>query len=498
MRYPRGLRAKMAMSYVAVTAAAVIAVEAVGISLLLSSGQAQTDLATAAEITAADQADHVAFLWAKAGESFAASHFPVYTTTAEPRPGQAVPDSGGGVRIGPSGLPWTPGDTPTTAAVLVSTTGTVLASSFPAQYPAGSHARLPYQPARQFYPSGRTQGPAAVAWAAAAVTSGTGAFAGTGQPSLLGSVYVQVPARAQLTTPPRDVSRWLWAGALILVFVLVLGAAFGLLSTRSLITRVRRLAGMSRQVAAGVLDQRVQVTGHDELAGLEQSFNDMARQLQDSVAAASRLADASARQAERARIARELHDSVSQHLFSLNLLASGLRRALPPGADTRSEVEAMQHTARTAMREMQALLLEMRPVALAEAGLVPALAALASDYRSRLGIAVSFDSDPAVRAPGDVEHAILRIAQEAVGNAVKHAHAARIDIHLYQNEDEDEVALQVRDDGTGFDPERARSGGGMGLAMMAERATQADGSVTVQTAPGHGTIVTARLPVNTA
>lgn len=496
MRYPRGLRAKMAMSYVAVTAAAVIAVEAVGISLLLSSGRAQTDLATAAETTAANQAGHVAFMWAKAGESFAVSTFPVYTTTAEPRPGQAVPDSGGGVRIGPCGLPWAPGDTPTTATVLVSTAGTVLASSFPAQYPVGSHAQLPYQPSRQFYPSGRTQGPAAVAWAAAAVTSGTGAFARTGQPSFLGSVYVQVPARAQLTTPPPDVTRWLWAGALLLVFVLVLGAAFGLLSTRSLITRVRRLAGMSRQVAAGVLDQRVQVTGHDELAGLERSFNDMARQLQDSVAAAGRLADANARQAERGRIARELHDSVSQHLFSLNLLASGLRRALPPGAGTQPEVEAMQHTARTAMREMQALLLDMRPVALAEAGLVPALAALASDYRSRLGIAVSFDSDPAVRAPGDVEHALLRIAQEAVGNAVKHAHATGIDIHLYQ--DEDEVALRVRDDGTGFDPERARSGGGMGLAMMAERATQADGSVTVQTAPGHGTTVTARLPVNTA
>lgn len=496
MRYPRGLQAKMAVSYVAVTAAAVIAVEAVGISLLLSAGRAQADLAAAAETTAADQAGRVSFLWGKAGESFAVSHFPAYTATTEPRPGQALPDSGGGVRIGPCGLPWAPGDTPTTAAVLVSTAGMVLASSFPAQYPVGSHAQLPYQPARQFYPSGRTQGPAAVAWAAAAVTSGTGVFAGTGQPSLLGSVYVQVPARAQLTTPPPDVTRWLWAGALILVVVLGLGAAFGLLSTRSLITRVRRLAGMSRQVAAGVLDQRVQVTGHDELAGLEQSFNDMAGQLQDSVAAASRLADANARQAERGRIARELHDSVSQHLFSLSLLASGLRRALPPGANVQREVEAMHHTSKTAMREMQALLLELRPVALAEAGLAAALAALASDYRSRLGIAVSFDSDPAVCAPGDVEHAILRIAQEAVGNAVKHAHATRIDIHLYQ--DEDEVAVAVRDDGSGFDPERARSGGGMGLAMMAERAAQAGGSVTVRTSPGHGTTVTARLPVNTA
>jgi signal transduction histidine kinase len=492
MPYPRGLRAKMALSYVAVTAAAVIAVEAVGVGLLLTSRQAQPDLATAAETTAAVQADRVAFLWAKAGESFAASHFPVYTTTAEPRPGQAIPDSAGGIAIGPSGLPWTPGDTPTTAAVLVSTTGTVLASSFPAQYPVGSRARLPYQPGRQFYPSGRTHGPAAVAWAAAAVTSGTGAFAETGQPSFLASVYVQVPAAAQLTAPPPDVTRWLWAGALILLFVLALGAAFGLLSTRSLIIRVRRLARMSRQVAAGVLDQRLRVTGQDELAGLERSFNDMAGQLQDSVDAARRLADASARQAERGRIARELHDSVSQHLFSLHLLASGLRRALPPGADTQREVEAMQHTARTAMREMQALLLELRPVALAEAGLGTALAGLASDYRSRLGIAVSVESDP-VPAPAHVEHAILRIAQEAVGNAVKHAHATRIDIRLSRHGSD--VALQVRDDGTGFDPERPRSGG-MGLAMMTERATEAGGSVTVQTSPGRGTTVTARLPAD--
>jgi signal transduction histidine kinase len=496
MIYPRGLQAKMALSYVAVTAAAVIVVEAVGIGLLLSSGQTQADLPTAAETTAARQADQAALMWNKAGETFAVSHFPAYTTTADPRPGQAIPDSGGGVQISPCRLPWTPGDTATTAVVLVNITGTVLATSFPAQYPVGSHAQLPYQPARQFYPSGRTEGPAAVAWAAAAVvTTGTGVSAKTGQPPFFGSVYVQIPAHAQLATPQPDVTRWLWAGALILVFVLVLGAAFGLLSTRPLIIRVRRLAGMSRQVAAGILDQRVQVTGQDELAGLERSFNDMAGQLQNSVEAASRLADANARQAERGRIARELHDSVSQDLFSLHLLASGLRRALPPRADTQREVEAMEHTARTAMREMQALLLELRPVALAEAGLAAALAGLASDYRSRLGISVSVDSAP-VRAPAHVEHAILRIAQESVGNAVKHAHATRIDVHLDRHGGE--VVLQIRDDGTGFDPERARSGGGMGLAMMAERATEAGGSITVQTSPGHGTTVTARLPASTA
>jgi signal transduction histidine kinase len=110
----------------------------------------------------------------------------------------------------------------------------------------------------------------------------------------------------------------------------------------------------------------------------------MAERLDAAMAAERQLAGAG----ERARIARELHDSISQDLFSLRLLAGGLRKALPAGSPLQPQVETMEQTASGTMHEMQALLLELRPVALADAGLVPALEELCRAYRDRLGVTV--------------------------------------------------------------------------------------------------------------
>ena len=141
-------------------------------------------------------------------------------------------------------------------------------------------------------------------------------------------------------------------------------------------------------MANGDFGRRVRVSGRDEVSLLEENFNRMAGQLQASLDANRRLAEASARQEERARIARELHDAISQELFSLSVLAGGLRRALPPGPPVLPEVETMERTAGGAMREMRSLLLALRPVALAEAGLAGAIEGVCHAYGERLGIPV--------------------------------------------------------------------------------------------------------------
>ncbi len=146
------------------------------------------------------------------------------------------------------------------------------------------------------------------------------------------------------------------------------GLAFGLLSTRRLTRRLKRLAALTLEVADGDFERRVRVSGRDEVSLLEENFNRMAGQLQASLDANRRLAEASARHEERSRIARELHDSISQELFSLSVLAGGLRRSLPAGSPVLPEVETMERTAGGAMREMRSLLLALRPVALEEAG----------------------------------------------------------------------------------------------------------------------------------
>lgn len=189
---------------------------------------------------------------------------------------------------------------------------------------------------------------------------------------------------------------------------------------------------------------------------------------------------------ERARIARELHDSISQDLFSLRLLAGGLRRALPPASPLQPQVEAMERTATGTMHEMQALLLELRPVALQDAGLVPALAELCQAYRDRLGVAIDAQLEPVELDPA-VEHAVLRIVQEALANAVKHAHPTRITVRMHRADHQ--VSVSVSDDGNGFDPSRAGERHGMGLGLMRDRVTELGGDFQLTSTPGEGTIV---------
>ncbi len=309
-----------------------------------------------------------------------------------------------------------------------------------------------------------------------------------------------MPAAARLPRPADlagGPSRWsalapqLGVGLLVLAAAVPVGLAFGLLSTRRLTGRLRRLAATTVAVAEGDYQQRVAVSGGDEVAQLEANLNRMAARLAAAMASQRQLAEA----AERARIARELHDAVSQDLFSLRLLAGGLRKALPPGSQLRPQVETMEQTATTTMHEMQALLLELRPPALEDAGLVAALEELCRAYRERLGVTVDAELEP-VQLAAPAEHAVLRVVQEALANAVKHAQPTRIRLRLRQLDGQVEVA--VSDDGGGFEPARAEQRHGLGLGLMRERAAELGGTFQVDSAPGQGTRVRILLPEGAA
>ena len=245
----------------------------------------------------------------------------------------------------------------------------------------------------------------------------------------------------------------------MLAAALPVGLAFGLLSTRRLTRRLKRLAALTLEVADGDFERRVRVSGRDEVSLLEENFNRMAGQLQASLDANRRFAEASARHEERSRIARELHDAISQELFSLSVLAGGLRRSLPAGSPVLPEVETMERTAGGAMREMRSLLLALRPVALEEADLAGAIEGVCHAYSDRLGIPVRAEFElaglGAAGLPPAVEHAVLRVTQEAVANAARHAGPGQVTVLLQA--DSRQARLEVTDDGRGFDVvERAR------------------------------------------
>jgi signal transduction histidine kinase len=198
---------------------------------------------------------------------------------------------------------------------------------------------------------------------------------------------------------------------------------------------------------------------------------------------------------ERNRLARELHDSVTQTLFSVGLTAEAA--ALLVDSDpvrAREQIIALRDLARTAMDEMRSLIFELRPADLAADGLAGTLAKhveiLQRVHGTRIELAVSGER----RLEERLERCLYRIAQEAIANALKHARASTITVAV---ELDGHATITVSDDGLGFDPgaERVR-GRRLGLTSMRERAEELGGTLRVESRPGAGTTVTVEVEVD--
>ncbi len=196
---------------------------------------------------------------------------------------------------------------------------------------------------------------------------------------------------------------------------------------------------------------------------------------------------------ERQRLARELHDSVSQALYGIALGARTARTLVE--RDPARAVEPLEYVlslAEAGLAEMRALLFELRPESLEVEGLVAALQKQADSLRARHRVEVDADLPPEPLAPLEVKEALYRIAQEALNNTVKHARATRVTLRLAP--DDGALLLEVRDDGRGFDPS-APFPGHLGLRSMRERAAALGGDISIESALGEGTRVRARVPV---
>jgi signal transduction histidine kinase len=201
---------------------------------------------------------------------------------------------------------------------------------------------------------------------------------------------------------------------------------------------------------------------------------------------------------ERQRLARELHDSVSQALFSLTMHARTAERHLATegiGADSPAaeQVTRMRELTAGALAEMRALIFELRPGALADEGLAAAIGKQAAALTSRTGVPVDVTA-PAERVglAADAEEHLYRLALEALNNALKHAGAGRLVVTLAARGGE--LRLVVEDDGAGFDPAVPRPGH-MGLHTMHDRASAAGGRLVIDSAPGCGTRVEVVVPL---
>lgn len=489
----------MAASYVLVTAAVVILLEIVAIGFIIPNLLATQDLTNRVNETAANLSEQLALVSTSTDQFALPSDYVLGRPGTSLGPGQ-VQLSGNGVVVPQLTTKYRPGLAPVSLALVYTPDGKVIASSYPAGYPVGSSAygAIPDGPASGFSKTSQiaTTSTGNVAWAVQPVvlnrldTSGLPPGAKKFPPAAL--VYVQAPVQAATIGSVSSAAPLLQAGVVLLLLTLPVGVIFGVLTTRGVVRRLRRLGSTTAKLADGDLSQRVAPGTSDEVGQLERDFNNMAERLQAAVSHERALAEKTARLAERSRISRELHDSISQDLFSLSLLAGGLDKALPADSPVRSEVRALAETVDSANREMRALLLELRPTTLEEKGLVPALEELVSTYAARLGIKIDADLHPVRMAPA-AELAALRIAQEGLANAVKHAQAKTISLSLHPNGAGAQIA--IKDDGRGFDSSMNGSGSGLGLRLMRERVEELGGSLVIGTAAGQGTVITATLPV---
>ncbi|HEX8765201.1 MAG TPA: sensor histidine kinase, partial [Candidatus Acidoferrum sp.] len=237
------------------------------------------------------------------------------------------------------------------------------------------------------------------------------------------------------------------------------------------------LAGMVLSLAAGYYILRLEQNGRKRYQALVQSRREL-----ESLS--KRLVEV--QEAERRSISRELHDEVGQTLGALLVDVGQLSNLIPPGnAIVKDQIARIKSASESAVRSIRDMALLLRPPMLDDLGLIPALEWQARETSRRSDMEVEVDAgELPANLPDELKTGIYRIVQEALQNAATHAHAKRAKVSVKQ--EASNVDVQISDDGVGFQPDRTR---GMGILGMEGRVRQLGGKFDLQTSPGKGTTV---------
>jgi two-component system sensor histidine kinase UhpB len=295
-----------------------------------------------------------------------------------------------------------------------------------------------------------------------------------------GALLAFSPAR--ISTPVRVVEEAVLAAGVLLLLVV----NYALL--RPVFKPLERLAQRMENVDLLRPGGRLRPTGSREVAGLMRSFNEMLERLESERRESGRRALA-AQEAERKRIAAELHDEVGQIMTGVLLLLGKVASEVP--ADRRELLAEAQEATRRSVDEVRRIAQELRPELLEHLGLASALKALATSITERAGL--EFEKDFARKLPPlepDVELAVYRVAQESLTNVARHAQASRVWLSLRPGRDS--VVLRVVDDGRGLNGQAA--GGSGGLRGMRERAMLVGAALAIERAETGGVEIRLEAP----
>ena len=276
-------------------------------------------------------------------------------------------------------------------------------------------------------------------------------------------------------------------GVLLVGFVGMLAASHVLLHRA--LDPLERLTAVMERIDPLAPGQRIDLdTPEREVAALTEAFNDMLDRLEGERRDSARRA-LGAQEAERRRIARELHDEIGQILTGLVLRSETLARRAPD--DLRGDLEDLREAARQAAEEVRRIARRLRPEALDELGLQSALLALFTAVSSRAGLRIDRSLERDLPLTAEQELVIYRVAQESITNVARHAGASHADVSLRADGDGG-VLLVVRDDGVGLPEDADRKSNG--LRGMRERALLVGANIEIGAANGRGTEVRLHVP----
>lgn len=273
--------------------------------------------------------------------------------------------------------------------------------------------------------------------------------------------------------------------------VIVAGAGFGYRSAFRIHSRLEKLREAMMHLERGNLSITIPPLGEDEIGRLAAHLNRITVKWEEQSLSLQRLSNHNARLAqqakltaiveERQRLARELHDAVSQQLFAISMTATAVARTLDKDLEkARGQIRLIEEMASIAQSEMRALLLHLRPVHLEGKRLAEGLLELLDELRAKVSIELTWQLDEELQLPRGIENHLFRIAQKALSNALRHAKASKLTLKLHCPGET--VRLVIQDDGVGFDlNERKQTS--YGLASMRERVSEIGGTLHIITAP---------------
>lgn len=288
------------------------------------------------------------------------------------------------------------------------------------------------------------------------------------------------------------------------ILAIVISFYVGFKSSSNLRERLDDLSVLIAQYANGNYQSRINIKEHDEIARISNEMNGLGEKLQSQVKSLQRMADEKAEFAktahksavieERQRIARDLHDAVSQQLFALTMLSEAAIKQFDSNPDQAKE--QMQDVVKAAMQsqaEMRALLLHLRPVHLAGDPLPKGIHKLVSELEQRCQLDFHVDVKETLTVSETIEEHVFRIIQEALANVLRHANATVV--HLTCAKQADALFVHIRDNGIGFDAQTdTENKASYGLKTMQERCEELGGIFTIRTNKGEGTYIDIRIP----